>query len=235
MRSKTTLLIPGLILIAFSNVYASENASDEILTKSRNKKFDCLTAKYLNVCNNASINGTLSVGGVNLAPLIATITSKSLSYGSVYNIGSIPTQTLTGDDAASSFVNFSNAGISGGSVLPLSDNGTPDTTAITITSAGIYRIQCYVIAEPVSIGLTSIIFEVTQGPIGNTSSIFQFIILGSTGEVINGSAIVYLPAGTVLRLHNATTGQDIIVPNLTTFTTPAPNAINAQMIIQRVA
>ncbi len=235
MRSEKKLLILALSLVTCNNVYALENPLDETLTKSRNKKFDCLTAKYLNVCDNASVNGTVSVGGVNIAPLVSTITENSLSYGSVYNLGLITSQTLTGDDTATSFVHFSNAGISGGGILPLSDNGNPDPTAITITSEGIYFLHFYVIALPVLNTLTDIVFELTQGPIGSTTSIAQFIALSVTGLAINGSTIVYLPAGAVIRLHNATNGYDVYVPKLTSLTPPAPNAINAEIVIERIA
>ncbi len=224
MNSKINFLFLACCVVSLVSVSASEEAAD---TKSGNKTYKCLTVKnQLNVCGNANIAGSLNVGGVNIAPLVALISANSLSYGSVYNTSAITSLANGG------FVTFGNSAPSAGGVLPLMNGSASDDTAITVNNAGVYVIQ-FSVRGTVGLIDTSLLFQITSGSIASPVTVAQFASNTSHLSdldvlVVNGSVIVSLAAGTVLRLQNIS-GAAVAIPSIN------GTATNAEFSVQRIA
>lgn len=201
--------------------FQQENSSHEMDKGCKKKTYSCLTVtQQLNACN------TVFVGGVNIAPLVSLITANSFSYGSLFD-------TTNGQAISNNgFATFSNNGPCAGGVLPLMNGSTVDNTAITLSTAGVYKIE-FAVRGTFATASAPLVFNITSGTIISPTIVAQFASNTATPNtevlVVNGSIIVSLPAQTVLRLQNVSGG---------TVTTSAVNAgvtTGIEFSVQRVA
>jgi hypothetical protein len=206
----------------------------------------CLSAGALSVKGNATIGGTLIVGGVNFntlsgiagAPGVAGAIGAAgaagapgtmgvpgipgiggvLGWGYIYNLG----QLTNGNGKAidpQALVPFDTAGPLNGITY------TPGSGTINVTSAGTYLINFSVS------GTESNQFAIAVNGSPNASTIYG---AGAGTEQNNGQAIITLAANDVITLINHTSATAVQL-----FATPpiggTAAAINASIVILRIA
>lgn len=232
MNSKIKLALTMLFVAAFASVQADDSAV--VQTKGKHvKKYDCLRVNNeLRVCGDELIDGVLTlVNQPVFSPALAVGTpgvpglGGDLAFGAVGFSAGAPLPT-PGDQivAQGDPVTFNIIGPSAGVV--------PSSSGITVTNAGIYRIQASLTGyADAAVPLT---FELrANGTVIPGASFEGPYEASGVQNVVSGVGIIALAEGDALTLVNVTNSTEVTLPVLYgSDTYPVTNVV---LTVERIA
>lgn len=213
----------------------TSSESDEQILRAKK----CKTFCGLRVLCNASIGGSLSVGGDIIGGGSLTIGGDIIAGG--VNITNAITNLITTGAALGAYGYIYNTSaslvIGVGEDIPFDSNGilstgithTPGSTDVTIAMAGIYAF--HFTANVIADALNSFVVTINDVPVPGAA--FSTSVVGSAGE-ITGHVIVAVPAGAVVTVRN-----NNALPVDVTLTADVPGVLtpisNASLLIEKIA